>query len=33
MSGDSRTAVADEGARLLAFLTPDAETREVRVGR
>jgi hypothetical protein len=31
LSGESRTAVADEGARLLAFLA-DADTREVRVG-
>jgi len=33
LSGRSRTAVAEEGARLLAFLTPDAETHDVRVDR
>jgi hypothetical protein len=33
LSSQCEAAVADEGARLLSFLTPDAETREVRVGR
>jgi Winged helix DNA-binding domain len=32
LSGPARTAVADEGARLLAFLAADTQTREVRVG-
>ena len=33
LSGRDRTAVADEGAGLLAFLAADAGTHQVRVGR
>jgi hypothetical protein len=32
LPGQARTAVDEEGARLLAFLAADADTREVRVG-
>jgi hypothetical protein len=31
LAGPARAAVADEGARLLAFLAADADTREVEI--